>query len=116
MALSSFVIAKVASFPLMFFYVFIGASTGALIGKDSAKEMKSIEENETLILIGIVLSLVMIISITHYIRKELNKILDRQKKHKPGEIDKKLRDDGEANEEAAIEMGTTAARQRRLVA
>jgi len=77
MALSSFVIAKIASLPLMLLYVFIGASTGALIGQsssDSAAQVKNIEENETLIVSGILLSFVMIACITHYIKKELNKV------------------------------------------
>jgi hypothetical protein len=96
MALSSFVLAKVASLPLMLLYVFIGASAGALIGnkKNDASsttathdEFKSIEENTTLIVSGILLSFVMIAGITHNIRKELNKILERQEKHKPGEME-----------------------------
>lgn len=76
MALSSFVIAKIAALPLMMLYVFIGASTGALIGKDaaSAAEVKSIEENEYLIALGILLSFVMIACITRHIKKELNKV------------------------------------------
>jgi len=77
MALSSFVLAKVAATPLMFFYAFIGASTGALLGSDASatsEQMKEIEENETLIVSGIVLSFVMIAGITHSIRKELNKV------------------------------------------
>lgn len=103
MALSSFVLAKIASLPLMLLYVFIGASAGALIGGGNKKnikqqatnndlngteeEFKSIEENTTLIVSGILLSMVMIAGITHSIRKELNKILERQEKHKPGEKD-----------------------------
>lgn len=71
MALSSFVIAKVASLPLMFFYVFIGASTGALVGK---KEVEDLEGNEYMIVSGILLSLVMIAGITRYIKKELNRV------------------------------------------
>ena len=77
MALSSFVLAKVAALPLMTLYVFIGASTGALIGSDpsaTAEEVKSIEENEYLIASGILLSFVTIGCITHYIKKELNKV------------------------------------------
>ena len=88
MSLSSFIIAKIAALPLMLLYVFIGASTGALIGKDSsqtADEVHRIEGNQTLIISGILLSFVMIAFITHYIKKELNTILDRQQKYKPGE-------------------------------
>ena len=76
MALSSFVLAKIASLPLMLLYAFIGASTGALIGhgKASQEELQKIEENEFLIVSGIGLSFVMIACITHYIKKELNKV------------------------------------------
>jgi hypothetical protein len=145
MALSSFVLAKVASLPLMLLYVFIGASAGALIGsnkKDSstANDFKSIEENTTLIVSGILLSFVMIAGITHNIRKELNKILERQEKHKPGEMETialasstntipatSIRgtnkesaittdDDGDgddANNEDGMELGAQLVRQRR---
>lgn len=154
MALSNFLMAKIASLPLMLLYAFIGASAGALVGKldkdgPAGDELKDIEQNRSLIVSGILLSFVMIACITHYIKKELNtvscgvvhalgsltilvlslspltlmhilsllQILDRQKKHKPGET-KQSGDDVEANEEAAIEMGATqtAPRQRvRLV-
>jgi uncharacterized membrane protein YdjX (TVP38/TMEM64 family) len=96
MALSSFVLAKFASLPLMLLYCFIGASTGALIGKKEAvvkpaeaaavafsamdaqeDHMSEIENNHTLILSGIGLSFVMIAMITTYIRKELNKVGDQ---------------------------------------
>jgi uncharacterized membrane protein YdjX (TVP38/TMEM64 family) len=114
MALSSFVLAKVASLPLMLLYVFIGASTGALIGKASAdgmtEEVKNIEHNENMIISGIVLSMVMIAGITRYIKKELNKILERQKKQEG-------RTDASSIEEAAMEMGTSKSipRHRRQV-
>lgn len=74
MALSSFVLAKVASLPLMLLYVYIGAAAGTLIADADA-----IEHNSTLILSGICLSAVMISFISHFIRKELMHILDRQK-------------------------------------
>jgi hypothetical protein len=150
MALSNFLMAKIASLPLMLLYAFIGASAGALVGKSdkdgpAGDELKDIEQNSTLIVSGILMSFVMIACITHYIKKELNtvrhvvvyvlepfttfhvslsplthtyfssllQILDRQKKHKPGET-VQSDDDVEANEEAAIEMGATqtAPRQR----
>ena len=74
MTLTSFVIAKFASLPLMMLYVFIGASAGTLIADSSA-----IENNSTLIVGGILLSVVMIGIISHYIRKELTRVLDKQK-------------------------------------
>jgi hypothetical protein len=143
MALSSFVLAKVASLPLMLLYVFIGASAGALIGskknESSTKDdFKSIEENTTLIVSGILLSFVMIAGITHNIRKELNKILERQEKHKPGEMEtgtvsssatnttatsirannkesSTADDDGgdDTNNEDGMELGSQLVRQRR---
>jgi uncharacterized membrane protein YdjX (TVP38/TMEM64 family) len=113
MALRSFVLAKVASLPLMLLYVFIGASTGHLLSTDpkaASDEVKSIEENETLIISGILLSFLMIGGITHFIKKELDKILDRQ--------NKQMKDLGDgASEDAALEMGLTPrekkTRQRR---
>jgi len=111
MPLSSFVMAKVASFPLMGLYVFIGASMGALIGKSAEAEIKAIEQNSTLIVSGILLSFVTIFTITYYIRKELNKILERQGKHKPGETDQTEEDIG-PDEDTAIEMGGAASRRR----
>jgi hypothetical protein len=131
----------------MLLYVFIGASAGALIGsnqknndKDDVSsahdEFKSIEENTTLIVSGILLSFVMIAGITHNIRKELNKILERQEKHKPGEKEptsstvtssrdsrgvkeSSTGDDndgdgiGDGNAEEGMEMGSRLVRQRR---
>ena len=77
MALSSFIIAKIAAFPLMFLYAFMGASTGALIGGKSGKDgvaIKEIEGNQTLIVSGIFMSVLMIAGITRYIKKELNTV------------------------------------------
>jgi len=74
MTLSSFVLAKVAALPLMTLYVFIGASTGSLIGKGAEAQVKEIEENQVLIVSGIVLSFVMIACITRSVKKELNKV------------------------------------------
>lgn len=75
MSLSSFVLAKIASLPLMLLYAFIGASTGTLLGHGHTRqEMKKIEENRYLIVAGILLSLIMITGITHYIKKELNQV------------------------------------------
>jgi uncharacterized membrane protein YdjX (TVP38/TMEM64 family) len=133
MTLSSFVLAKVAALPLMMLYVFIGASTGTLMGDGggkrepqqqqaimSAEEMKNIEDNETLIVSGILLSFVMIACITHYIKKELNKILEKQKKAEDsgtvvsnGTASTTVETE-EATEQDAVEMGQArrAARQR----
>lgn len=91
MQLSHFVLAKVAALPLMMLYVFIGASAGTLVDPKGAKghgnsdefdpnQVKSIEENTTLMVSGILLSFVSIAFITKFIRAELTKILDEQKK------------------------------------
>jgi uncharacterized membrane protein YdjX (TVP38/TMEM64 family) len=123
MALSHFIIAKVAALPLMMLYVFIGASTGTLMSTSSNKgagsadvgmseeQVKSIEENQTLIVSGILLSAVSIACITHYIKKELNKILERQKRqqNEDGGGD----DAGDPEAAAGVEMGKTAPRQRK---
>lgn len=69
MALSSFVIAKIASLPLMLLYVFVGASAGTLIA-----DTKALENDSIFIVGGIILSLVMITGISHYIRKELMEV------------------------------------------
>jgi uncharacterized membrane protein YdjX (TVP38/TMEM64 family) len=80
MALSNFLMAKIASLPLMLLYAFIGASAGALVGKSgkdggpAGDELKDIEQNRTLIVSGILMSFVMIACITHYIKKELNTV------------------------------------------
>jgi uncharacterized membrane protein YdjX (TVP38/TMEM64 family) len=88
--LSHFILAKIAALPLMMLYVLIGASTGTLIGTggttttgDKTTEVsttESIENNRTLIISGILLSFASIAGITHYIKKELNQILERQKR------------------------------------
>jgi uncharacterized membrane protein YdjX (TVP38/TMEM64 family) len=77
MALSSFVLARIASLPLMFLYSFVGASTGALAGGKSGNDgeaIKEIEGNQTLIVSGILFSILMVAGITRYIKKELNTV------------------------------------------
>jgi uncharacterized membrane protein YdjX (TVP38/TMEM64 family) len=110
MALSSFTIAKLASLPLMILYCFIGASTGTLLSDPTGAEAKKIESNKTLIVLGILLSAVMISCISHYIRKELDKILERQKRDPP---QKERR--GRQGTEESVELGMATARHRRTV-
>lgn len=83
MALSSFLTAKIASLPLKLLYAVIGASAvgsaGALVDKASedgaaGDGLKNLQENRSLIIAGIFLSFVMIAFITHYTKKELNKV------------------------------------------
>ena len=87
MALSHFALAKVASLPIMMLYVFIGASAGALVAQSSRDDgdhnldestQKLERDNPKLIVCGILVSVVMISSISVYIKKELFKV--RQKK------------------------------------
>lgn len=95
MTLTHFVLAKVAALPLMMLYVFLGASAGTLMSKTnknigggtdnvgiSPDQVRNIEENEKLVILGLVLSAFSIGVITTYIKKELNKILEEQKRQK----------------------------------
>jgi len=80
MALSHFALAKLASLPIMMLYVFIGASAGALVAASSRDSghlednARKLEDNPTLILLGIIISVVVISSISLYIKKELFKV------------------------------------------
>jgi uncharacterized membrane protein YdjX (TVP38/TMEM64 family) len=83
MALWSFLTAKIASLPLKLLYAVIGGSAvgsaQALAGKSSedgsaGDGLKDIQENRSLIVSGILFSFVMIAWITHYTKKELNKV------------------------------------------
>jgi ABC-type proline/glycine betaine transport system permease subunit len=80
MALSHFALAKLAALPIMLLYVFIGASAGALVAASSRdsghleENAQKLEENPSLILFGIVISVVMISTISVYIKKELFKV------------------------------------------
>ena len=84
MHLHSFVVAKIASLPLYLMYTFMGASAHSFIkggkggknnlGKSLAEEANKLEENQYLILSGLILSAVMIGLITRKIKKELMKV------------------------------------------
>jgi uncharacterized membrane protein YdjX (TVP38/TMEM64 family) len=84
MHLASFLAAKIASVPLYLLYTFIGASAHAFIKRGDKDEDKNVvsalggakqfEENRSLIVAGLVLSIVMMILITRHIRKELMKV------------------------------------------
>jgi uncharacterized membrane protein YdjX (TVP38/TMEM64 family) len=89
MDLSSFALAKIASLPLYLIYTFIGASAHSFIksgggpgsgekdidgGQSLSGEAKQLDENQYLIVSGLVLSLVMMTLITRNIRKELMKV------------------------------------------
>jgi len=96
MDLYSFAVAKIASLPLYLMYTFMGASAHSFIkgkrgganekdvGKSLTDEANKLEENQLLIVSGLVLSVIMITLITRKIKKELMMILDEQKKRKDG--------------------------------
>lgn len=86
MDLRSFAFAKIASLPLYLMYTFMGASAHSFIkgGKGSkntsdmsksvSNEALELEENQILIVSGLVLSIVMMTLITRNIHKELMKV------------------------------------------
>mmetsp|Transcript_34342 Transcript_34342/g.82729 ORF Transcript_34342/g.82729 Transcript_34342/m.82729 type:complete len:456 (+) Transcript_34342:185-1552(+) len=119
--LFDFAAAKIASLPLYLIYTFIGASahsfikrggdnaeSGGSIGASVADEAKKLEENQFILISGLVLSISMMTLITRYIRKELMKILDQQKKEKTESQPLISVDDGN---DTAIEMGLTSRRK-----
>lgn len=97
MSLSHFAAAKIACLPLMTFYVFLGASTGTIIhgktkrvgsvadaayvsdGNESMPEMVVEGESTSMIIFGVCLSAISVVLISHVVKKELLKILDKQK-------------------------------------
>lgn len=122
--------AKIAALPIYLIYTFMGASAHSFIKKgggntangngelamSTADESKQLEENQMMIVAGIVLSVIMVGLITRHIKKELMTILDRQKKHKPGETssfggDDIGGDDDDTDGETAVELGMTARRR-----
>lgn len=120
--LYSFTVAKIASLPLYLMYTFMGASahsiikgkTGGIndnkIGQSLTDQANKLEENQYLIVSGLLLSVVMISLITRKIKKELMKILDKQKKEG---IDgnKTPLVNREDTDEKTIELGLTARRK-----
>ncbi|KAG7357960.1 SNARE associated golgi protein [Nitzschia inconspicua] len=132
MDVSAFALAKIASLPLYLLYTFIGASAhsfiqrgaatdggsggggGGGIGKSVSAEAKKLEENQFLLIAGLVLSVVMMTLITRHIRKELMKILDQQKKEKVGADNAPLLDvDADDVDEKTMEMGLTSRSRRK---
>ena len=84
--LYSFAVAKIASLPLYLMYTFMGASAHSFIkggkgvnndnelDKSVSSEANKLEENQYLIVAGLVLSVVMMTLITRNIKKELMKV------------------------------------------
>mmetsp|Transcript_6964 Transcript_6964/g.18894 ORF Transcript_6964/g.18894 Transcript_6964/m.18894 type:complete len:223 (-) Transcript_6964:286-954(-) len=124
MPLYSFVVAKIASLPLYLIYTFLGASAHAFIKKDASEpamvsasdQAKQLEENQSLIVGGIILSIVMMTLITRTIKRELMTILDAQKKEdKPAKQQPSSSSASNVMDEAdAVEMGLTARRRQKL--
>eukprot|EP00980_Cylindrotheca_fusiformis_P025057 scaffold12982_cov129-Cylindrotheca_fusiformis.AAC.5 len=123
MHLVSFATAKIASLPLYLLYTGIGASAHSFIKhggtKDEEKNVasalegtKHIEENRTLIVAGLALSIIMMSLITRHIKKELMKILEQQKRDKVDKFEKDGKmGDGDFADDAGVEMGLTARRR-----
>jgi len=116
MDLYSFAVAKIASLPLYLMYTFMGASAHSFIKGSKTKrislthEANKLEENQFLIIFGLVLSVIMITLITRKIRKELMKILDQQKKQKKDKDTTPVLDNEETDEKTT-ELGLTARRK-----
>merc|ERR1711957_243893 len=93
-----FASAKIAALPLMLLYVLIGASTDTFFGdgeygqavqgggRDSSKTVRKMGVDEDthrkLVLLGLCLSIVSMSLVSHFVKKELYKIFDKQKKEK----------------------------------
>ena len=86
MPLFKFAAAKIAAVPLMLLYVFIGASTDMLVtggadgdgeaeGTKTAKKISVDDEtHRKMVLFGLCLSIVSMSLVSHFVKKELNKV------------------------------------------
>merc|ERR1711862_122629 len=86
MPLFHFASAKIACLPLMMLYVFLVASTDTFFGSSDSTTTKKMgvddETHRKMVMFGLVLSALCMTIISHVVKKELNKIFDRQKKEK----------------------------------
>ncbi|KAL7463135.1 hypothetical protein ACHAXS_003514 [Conticribra weissflogii] len=99
MPLAKFAAAKIAALPLMLLYVLIGASTDTFMGGDEVEDRKGasviavggkenvqvgVDEDmhRKMVLFGLCLSIVSMTTVSHFVKKELYKIFDKQKKDK----------------------------------
>ncbi len=99
MDLYSFTVAKIASLPIYLMFTFMGASAHSIIkGKKGAvslsDEASKLEENQYLIVAGLVLSVVMISLITRKIKMELMKVRDMECLRKKSGTHYQIIDDG----------------------
>merc|ERR1711935_906700 len=88
-----------------------GGANDKDMGKSLTDEANKLEENQYLIVAGLVLSVVMISLITRKIKMELMKILDKQKKEKIDGSTTPLVDNGDSDEKTT-ELGLTARRKQ----
>lgn len=117
MNIYSFAFAKIFALPLYLIYTFMGASAHSFVkggaqaesvsGISASDQAKKLHENHYLVISGLVLSIVMMTLISRHIRKELMKILDEQKKDKPGQDDSggQPSRSGEDSEDIGMELG-----------
>ena len=134
MPLVKFAMAKIGALPLMLLYVLIGASTDTFFshddvntkdGKDASsgveggdKKMGVDEEtHRKMVLFGLILSIISMSLVSHFVKKELYKIFDKQKKEggRHRDDDYTRSDSNSVTEEINVEMSgaRTSELQRR---
>ena len=134
MPLVKFAMAKIGALPLMLLYVLIGASTDTFFshddvntkdGKDTSsaveggdKKMGVDEEtHRKMVLFGLILSIISMSLVSHFVKKELYKIFDKQKKEggRHRDDDYTRSDSNSVTEENNVEMSgaRTSELQRR---
>lgn len=138
MALHKFAMAKIAALPLMLLYVFIGASTDTFFGsgdedegdadggeassveggaKKAGRTVHGVDEetHRKMVLFGLVLSIISMSLVSHFVKKELYKIFDKQKREKVDkeELTSKIPSSGNLNDEHVELIGGNDKLQRR---
>ncbi len=87
MNIYAFALAKIFALPLYLIYTFMGASAHSFVkrgtldeaaGISATDQTKQLEDNQLLLISGLLLSIVMMGLITRYIRKELMKVSDEE--------------------------------------
>eukprot|EP00979_Chaetoceros_neogracilis_P000596 scaffold141_cov238-Chaetoceros_neogracile.AAC.6 len=131
MDIFDFAKAKIAALPMTALYVYLGAATGTLmmegdymggnsegVAENGEKKgtlhkanMEELSLSPKLVAIGILFSLLSIAIISVKMKKELQKILDKQPSKKPKD-DKEKEDDVEVPPNSTLKIGKTRHRQR----